>query len=240
MARAAELARERRKRESCGASIPVQPNAGRVPRHCSRKCRLTNDPDYAEGERVAQRARTSRRVGRTVLPFRAAPPPPPRQMGLDEILSGTEKRLVRYAGRDREGARGRAEQRARSAGVRERPESTKDWIRRLKEASPCLDCGEMYPYYVMQFDHRPGEGKSFNVSDAKGYSRLSIENEIAKCDLVCANCHSIRTHGRQPTRLVRLRVCARCERTYPRGGYGAHSRDRHHLSVLASVRGKSA
>jgi hypothetical protein len=50
----------------------------------------------------------------------------------------------------------------------------------------------------MQFDHRPGEGKSFDVASAvRGYSRKRILAEIAKCDLVCANCHAVRTYRRQ-------------------------------------------
>lgn len=58
-----------------------------------------------------------------------------------------------------------------------------------------MDCGELFPSYVMQFDHRPGEKKRRPVSHMVAYSREAIDEEVTKCDLVCANCHAIRTHG---------------------------------------------
>lgn len=59
---------------------------------------------------------------------------------------------------------------------------------------PCMDCGVQYPPYVMDFDHRDKKEKKFNL--AAGHTRAGIElllAEIAKCDVVCANCHRIRT-----------------------------------------------
>lgn len=51
----------------------------------------------------------------------------------------------------------------------------------------------------MDFDHRLGEKKEFNVGSmfAHHYSRELIEKEVAKCDLVCANCHRVRTRNRR-------------------------------------------
>lgn len=62
---------------------------------------------------------------------------------------------------------------------------------------PCLDCDVSYPYYVMQFDHRPGEGKLVtpNTLVNSGSWRKTVD-EIMKCDVVCANCHAERTHQR--------------------------------------------
>lgn len=61
---------------------------------------------------------------------------------------------------------------------------------------PCFDCGHEFPYFVMDFDHR--EGKTMNVSHpkVKRWSKEKILAEVAKCDLVCSNCHRIRTHFR--------------------------------------------
>jgi hypothetical protein len=66
-------------------------------------------------------------------------------------------------------------------------------IKSAKEV-PCLDCGISYPYYVMDFDHVRGE-KLFNIGASShfGYNKILIE--IAKCDIVCANCHRIRCHS---------------------------------------------
>jgi hypothetical protein len=50
----------------------------------------------------------------------------------------------------------------------------------------------------MQWDHLPGAPKVDEVSNLvrRGFRRQSILDEIAKCELVCANCHAVRTHDR--------------------------------------------
>lgn len=72
------------------------------------------------------------------------------------------------------------------------------YIDELKESTPCMDCGVQYPFYVMQFDHREGEEKLNNIAKmrADGLSLKRVQDEIAKCDLVCANCHFARTYLR--------------------------------------------
>lgn len=64
------------------------------------------------------------------------------------------------------------------------------------KSSSCLDCGISYPSYVMDFDHRDPIDKDRNIAEAanRGWSIERLKIEIAKCDLVCANCHRIRTH----------------------------------------------
>lgn len=73
-------------------------------------------------------------------------------------------------------------------------------IRRIVEAAksvPCLDCGIQYPPHVMQFDHVRGE-KCLNIGSATARVKNldALREEIAKCDVVCANCHAERTHSR--------------------------------------------
>lgn len=79
--------------------------------------------------------------------------------------------------------------------------SRKDALRNFitsAKSRPCKDCGREYPYYVMDFDHIPGRGdKAFKLSIFRGRSLVNIEREIAKCDVVCSNCHRIRTHNRK-------------------------------------------
>ena len=75
----------------------------------------------------------------------------------------------------------------------------KKLIMEIKD-NPCADCGNRYPHYIMDFDHRPGTNKCFQISDAF-HARAAmpvnkILTEISKCDLVCANCHRERTFGR--------------------------------------------
>ena len=51
----------------------------------------------------------------------------------------------------------------------------------------------------MQWDHLPGTQKLMNLADIVhiGATRERILAEIAKCELVCANCHAIRTYTRE-------------------------------------------
>ena len=91
-------------------------------------------------------------------------------------------------------------------------------LRELKEAKPCSDCGKFYPSYVMDFDHLdPNEkmdGIGYLVST--GHSWAIVEAEIAKCELVCACCHRLRTyHG------------VKCK-------YGR--RLKHHISILNTIK----
>lgn len=73
----------------------------------------------------------------------------------------------------------------------------RELLRDLKARTPCADCGRHYPPYVMDFDHVCGEQKYDNLADmAKdGVSLKRLMDEVAKCDIVCANCHRERTHG---------------------------------------------
>jgi hypothetical protein len=59
---------------------------------------------------------------------------------------------------------------------------------------PCVDCGNG-DLRVLDFDHRPGTVKSADVMRlvADGHGRERLEEEIAKCDVRCRNCHAIVT-----------------------------------------------
>ena len=71
------------------------------------------------------------------------------------------------------------------------------YLRDLKTKTPCVDCGINYPYYVMDFDHVRGQ-KHANVMElVSTLSKKRIDLEIAKCEIVCSNCHRIRTHMRK-------------------------------------------
>lgn len=76
-------------------------------------------------------------------------------------------------------------------------QSIKAMVRKLKD-KPCAECGERYPPWVMDFDHRPGVEKVLDLSRAvrKAWSERQILEEAAKCDVVCSNCHRDRTYKR--------------------------------------------
>lgn len=61
---------------------------------------------------------------------------------------------------------------------------------------PCMDCNKKYPSFVMDFDHRDPSTKCFHISKPKFRTKnqkQELIDEIMKCDVVCANCHRIRT-----------------------------------------------
>lgn len=68
----------------------------------------------------------------------------------------------------------------------------------LKASTSCKDCGLKYHPCVMDFDHVRGEKvEHVSVMISRGYSLEAIQAEIAKCELVCSNCHRMRTFRRR-------------------------------------------
>jgi len=65
----------------------------------------------------------------------------------------------------------------------------------IKEASGCVDCG-INNHIILDFDHL--RDKKYNISRMihDGFSWKAIKKEIEKCEIVCANCHRIRTYNR--------------------------------------------
>lgn len=63
------------------------------------------------------------------------------------------------------------------------------------KAQPCCDCNGSFHYAAMQFDHVRGE-KLFELSSLNGRTWRQIDVELGKCDVVCANCHAVRTFER--------------------------------------------
>ena len=76
-----------------------------------------------------------------------------------------------------------------------RYDERRQWIDSIKLVSGCVDCGYREDSRALDFDHIKGE-KTFNVSQMFGYSKNRLLAEIAKCEVVCANCHRIRTFDR--------------------------------------------
>ena len=71
------------------------------------------------------------------------------------------------------------------------------YVAAAKRDTPCADCGGQFPEYMKDFDHVPGRGpKLFNLGQPDR-SMAVVKAEMAKCDIVCANCHRIRTWTRK-------------------------------------------
>lgn len=88
----------------------------------------------------------------------------------------------------------------RPCNAQARKARTQDLYDRVDElkSKPCTDCGQTFDPICMDFDHT-GTDKLYNIGKLvfKGRPWEMIETEIAKCELVCSNCHRLRTKRRQ-------------------------------------------
>jgi|TARA_R110001583_G_scaffold125752_1_gene277323 hypothetical protein len=69
----------------------------------------------------------------------------------------------------------------------------KNFINRYKRLKGCTICGWKESIWGLHFDHIDPKKKKSSVSEMTGHSIESLKKEIRKCNLLCANCHSIRT-----------------------------------------------
>lgn len=69
----------------------------------------------------------------------------------------------------------------------------RNFLADFKLAVGCSDCGYDAHHTALDFDHVTGK-KSFNVCNAKSIKSAKVE--IKKCEVVCSNCHRIRTYNR--------------------------------------------
>jgi len=82
--------------------------------------------------------------------------------------------------------------------VRERAAANVAWLRGLKSMTPCADCGGIFHPVAMQWDHLPGHVKRGDLGMLVArLSKKLLLVEMAKCELVCANCHAVRMHRRR-------------------------------------------
>ena len=63
-------------------------------------------------------------------------------------------------------------------------------------ANPCIDCGERDPV-VLEFDHLREKISGVAAMSEDGASPRRLAAEIAKCQVVCVNCHRRRTARRR-------------------------------------------
>ena len=84
----------------------------------------------------------------------------------------------------------RNKEKAKVAGSKYRQERRK-WLQNYKSTICCIRCGENHPA-CLEFHHRDPVEKLFIISDgvlSKNYNLDDVMKEIAKCDVLCANCH---------------------------------------------------
>lgn len=117
-------------------------------------------------------------------------------------LSGFQRRKLREAKGIPRYTKGEAEGRkahdARRAAQRHKENQA--IARQIKLESGCVDCGYDAHVEALEFDHLPGNEKVSDIARLVGLSRTSKSRllaEIAKCEVVCANCHRVRTARRR-------------------------------------------
>lgn len=104
---------------------------------------------------------------------------------------------VRYYSRNRQ---------AEIARVTTRQQATLAFLRKLREV-PCKECGRRFLPHQMDFDHRDPSSKAFQVTSSRALlsARSRLLEEIAKCDVVCATCHALRSYVQQAQRWAQRR-----------------------------------
>lgn len=61
------------------------------------------------------------------------------------------------------------------------------------KSQPCMDCGGDFHPAVIHPHHRPGTTKVGTISALVRNRGLQVvKDELAKCDMICANCHIMR------------------------------------------------
>jgi hypothetical protein len=115
--------------------------------------------------------------------------------------------------------------------ITNRQAATIAFLRRLREV-PCADCGGRFAGHQMDFDHRDPTQKKFRLTSSSVAlkSKAALLQEAAKCDVVCANCHRMRTRKQH-----RARLAGHTLSTKPRTA-DQRTRWRHRLDLLDQLR----
>jgi hypothetical protein len=83
------------------------------------------------------------------------------------------------------------------AKVTDRRQELKQWFKELKSDMKCNRCPENNPA-CLDFHHTGKDRKDINIYNAvnRGWSKQRILKEIAKCEILCANCHRKEHHSK--------------------------------------------
>lgn len=75
-----------------------------------------------------------------------------------------------------------------------------EWLIEYKLTHGCTDCGYSAHPTALDFDHLPGSEKRDTVAHLTYQTSVGLavlQAEVAKCELVCSNCHRIRHFNRR-------------------------------------------
>ncbi len=81
---------------------------------------------------------------------------------------------------------------AKNQRTRDQRDSARQFVYNYLSTHPCVECGERDPR-VLEFDHLGNKDKAIAEMIRDGASISTLEREIAKCQVLCANCHRKKT-----------------------------------------------
>jgi hypothetical protein len=125
-------------------------------------------------------------------------PTPRKYFTEKERKKGRAEAVARYRAKNLEKVReyGRIYDRAHR---KEQAEWRRDRIKKLakeKRRRGCVKCG-IRDVRVLDFHHRDPKEKKFNIGAWPHASQKRLDEEVAKCDVMCSNCHRIEEHRRR-------------------------------------------
>lgn len=85
-----------------------------------------------------------------------------------------------------------------------RRKTHREKLNALKLEKGCVDCGYRMNPVALQFDHMDRSKKRFILGHSLLYSWDTILEEVAKCEIRCANCHAIKTIANNDNRRISL------------------------------------
>ncbi len=129
--------------------------------------------------------------------------PFPENQPLSRISGAAKRRrraelgLPRYSGADM-ASRARAEAKRSKRRAKAKYDQKRAYVDAIKIERGCTDCGYRNHPAALEFDHLPGTIKIKTIAQmCNNTSMAKLRAEIAKCEVVCANCHVVRTSERR-------------------------------------------
>jgi hypothetical protein len=129
--------------------------------------------------------------------FQLTPSPAP---GGRKYPSGAQKRKRRMARRGPEYVAAEKDRSRKRSKRRSRCDLKTSYLNEVKMSRGCADCGFRAHPAALDFDHLPGSVKAHTIANMCVMANIGMEElaaEVAKCEVVCANCHRIRTWNRK-------------------------------------------
>jgi hypothetical protein len=82
------------------------------------------------------------------------------------------------------------------ARIKDNKRKKTEWLESYKKTLKCAECSENR-WFVLEFHHTDPSQKEFPIAhmNAKGASIKRTLKEIAKCEVLCANCHRARHYN---------------------------------------------